>query len=244
MALRNLSRLARSALTIATVLLLFSLWRSSSRWMGHWGSMFLVTTAEPQIDPRSLVVDQIQGVSELTTAIFAMEAVVPASRDRKLGNYVIGRTTLLYIAYGEIRAGIDLSHVTSDDVQIAGSSLRLRLPPPEVLDSKIDVNKSRVYDYDRGFLGLGPDTAPELQELAQRETLQRILEAACDSGVLDEANERAEAAVGQFLESTGYEDVTIEVQSFSLDECYAAGTVALSDSVRPAQFSHPLLSTD
>jgi hypothetical protein len=197
--------------------------------------MFTLAPAEPQIDPRSLVIDQIQGVSELTTAVFAMESVVPASRDRKLGNYVIGRTTLLYIAYGEVRAGIDLSEVTSDNVRVTGNSLELRLPPPEILDSKIDVHRSRVYDYDRGFLGLGPDTAPDLQELAQRETLQRILEAACDNGVLDEANERAEVALNQFLASTGYEEVSIETQPSSVDACYASGAIATSETDNSAQ---------
>jgi hypothetical protein len=58
-------------------------------------------------------------------------------------------------------------------VQVTNNTIQLRLPPPRILDSKIDVNRSSVYDYNRGFLGLGPDVGPQLQTLAQRETLKK-----------------------------------------------------------------------
>ncbi|MGJ3247831.1 MAG: DUF4230 domain-containing protein [Elainellaceae cyanobacterium] len=224
---KNLPRIAKGALAVVMLLLLFSIWRNASRFMGHFSAMFNLQTSEPEIDPRSLVIDQVRGVSELTTAVYAMESVVPASRDRTLGNYVIGRTTLLYIAYGEVRAGVDLSEINDGDIQINNEALSLRLPPPEILDSKIDVTRSRVYDYDRGFLGLGPDSAPQLQELAQRETLQRIIEAACDNGVLSEANERAESVVTQLLTTAGYQTITIETQPPPPDTCEISGSVAL-----------------
>jgi hypothetical protein len=60
------------------------------------------------------------------------------------------------------------------------------------------VQRSRIYQYDWGFLNLGPDTAPELQSLAQRQTLAKITAYTCEQGILDEANERAETAVGAY----------------------------------------------
>jgi hypothetical protein len=61
------------------------------------------------------------------------------------------------------------------------------------------VNRSSVYDYDRGFLGLGPDTAPQLQSLAQQETLKKIQEAACKGNLLAQANDRAQLVVEKLL---------------------------------------------
>jgi hypothetical protein len=159
-----------------------------------------------------MVVQQVRGASELTTAVYTMESVVPTSRERTLGGYVIGKTTLLYIAHGEVRAGVDLATLRPEDVQIAGTTATLRLPPPKILDSKIDVNRSKVYDYDRGFMGLGPDVAPELQELAQRETLSKIVEAACTDGVLQAANDRAKLAVSQLLTTAGYTQFMVTTQ--------------------------------
>lgn len=225
--LKNLMFLVRGGVTLVALILLLSLVRTGSRFTEVLSTFFRGTgISEPQIDPRTLVVHQVQGASELTTAVFAMESVVPASRDRTLGNYVIGKTTLLYIAYGEVRAGVDLSEIDVEDVTLSGDRLQLQLPPPEILDSKIDVQRSRVYDYDRGFLGLGPDAAPELQELAQRETLDRIVNIACDSGLLEDANERAEVALTRLLNNLGgYQELEVQTQPPSSDACQSVAAV-------------------
>jgi len=204
-------------------------WRTGDRFFNNLQALFTTPQPKPQVDIRAIVVQQVRGVSELTTAIFSMEAIVPASRDRTLGNYVIGKTTLLYIAYGEVRAGVDLSKLQPEDVQVSHANggaqsdldrtIHLRLPPPQILDSKIDVNRSRVYDYDRGFLGLGPDAAPELQELAQRETLAKVMQTACAEGVLNQANERADLVVTQLLSTAGYKNFSVETQSPVASAC-------------------------
>jgi hypothetical protein len=170
----------------------------------------------PDVDLATVVVQQIRGVSELTTTIFAMETVVPTSQTRQWGNVVVGRTKLLYVGYGEVRAGIDLSQITSENVQQNGDRLIITLPPPQILDKKIDVERSRIYDYDRGFLNLGPDTAPQLQTVAQQETLAKILAAACDQGILSQANDRAVTAVKGLLTHTGKQ---IEIKSTILTGC-------------------------
>jgi hypothetical protein len=130
----------------------------------------------------------------------------------KLANYTVGTTTLLYIAYGEVRAGVDLKDLKAENVQVTNNTIQLRLPPPRILDSKIDVNRSSVYDYNRGFLGLGPDVGPQLQTLAQRETLKKIVAAACSQGVLKQANDRAELVVEKLLNTAGYKQVQVKTQ--------------------------------
>jgi len=222
---------AQSGIAIATFLILTSLWRTGNQLSHNVASFLSFEQPAPQVDVRSLVVEQVRGASELTTAVYTMESVVPASRDRTLGNYVIGKTTLLYIAYGEVRAGVDLSALQPMDVTVQGDRVQIQLPPPEILDHKIDVNRSQVYDYDRGFLGLGPDVAPELQELAQRETLQRILTAACENGILEQANDRAETVVTRFLLTSGYQDFSVITQSPSPDACRES--VAIAPAVLP-----------
>ncbi|MGB7251164.1 MAG: DUF4230 domain-containing protein [Phormidesmis sp.] len=166
---------------------------------------------EDTVDVRTVVVEQVRSVSELTTAVFTMEAVVPAQSDRKLGEYTIGQTNLLYVAYGEVRAGVDLEELGTADVSTteAGEQVTLILPPPKLLDRKIDVERSDVYDYSRGWFNLGPDRAPELQAMAQQEALAKIERAACDQDILGQANERAELVVTQLLKSTGFETVIV-----------------------------------
>ncbi|TVP67430.1 MAG: DUF4230 domain-containing protein [Leptolyngbya sp. LCM1.Bin17] len=205
-------------------------WRTGDRFLEGVRIMFTAEAPEPEVDVRAIVVQQLRGASELTTAIFAMEAVVPTRSDRTLAGYVIGSTQLLYVAYGEVRAGVDLSQIAVTDVQLDGeTAIQVTLPPPQILDSKLDLSRSNVYDYNRGFLGLGPDNAPNLQELAQQEALTKIEAAACVEGLLDEANRRAELAVGKLLSTAGFQTVTIVPQPPN----GACADLANSDTVIP-----------
>jgi len=206
-------------------------WRSGQRFLQDLPALFLPVVTEPQADVRTVVVQQLRGASELTTAIFTMEAIVPAQSDRTLAGYVLGSTNLIYIAYGEVRAGVDLAQITVDDVDLTGeSAIRVTLPPPQILDSKLDLDQSTVYRYDRGWLNLGPDNAPQLQTLAQQEALGKITAAACTTGLLEEANHRAEITVGQLLSTAGFESVEIIAQPPAA--CADLGT--LNPSVNPS----------
>lgn len=173
---------------------------SWTRDIGGWMQENLaVSQSAPKIDVRSLTINKIRGASELTTMVYSTEAIIPTSRDLQLGQVVVGSTKLLYIAYGEVRAGIDLGEVKKEDVVWDGNTLTVTLPAPKILDSKIDVSRSRVYDYNRGFLGLGPDVAPQLITLAQKKALDIVTQSACDRGLMVQAGVRAKTVVGQLL---------------------------------------------
>jgi hypothetical protein len=211
--IRGITNALMGAAVIIGVAAGIGFWRTGDRFLEGARIMLTPATPEPQVDIRSIVVQQLRGASELTTAIFAMEAVVPTRSDRTLAGYVVGSTQLLYVAYGEVRAGVDLSQITVADVQFEGeTAIEVTLPPPQILDSKLDLSRSNVYDYNRGFLGLGPDNAPNLQELAQQEALSKIEAAACTEGLLDEANRRAEITVGKLLSTAGFQSVRVVSQ--------------------------------
>lgn len=187
--------------------------RSGSQFMEGVKTAFTLNPPEEKVDVPTVVVEKVRNVSELTTAVFTMEAVVPAQSDRKLGEVTIGKTNLLYVAYGEVRAGVDLDKLEPADVTTGpeGSSIKLTLPPPEILDKKIDVTRSNVYDYNRGFLNLGPDRAPQLQSMAQKEAIARIESAAlCEQAILEQANERADLVITQLLTTAGFDNIVVE----------------------------------
>ena len=168
-----------------------------------------------------MVIQQVREASELTTAVFTMQAVVPTNQDTAIGGWVIGSTKLLYVAQGEVKAGVDLSKLSATNVKVVDDRVQILLPPPQILTSKIDVNRSKVYDYNRGFLGLGPDTAPQLQTLAQQKALQTIVTTACDDGLLQRANDRAKFVVTQLLATSGHKGAIVETQPPAAQACTA-----------------------
>ncbi|AUC59971.1 hypothetical protein AA637_01870 [Cyanobacterium sp. HL-69] len=200
--------LTKSGVSIVFTIGLFSLFHTSNKILEGWKSLLPTVTSE--IDTSRLIIQKIQGVSELTTTVFVMDAVVPTSSSRKIGDWVVGETNLLYLARGEVRAGLDLSKIDEDSIITEDNNLTITLPAPEILDSKIDVTESQVYDYDRGFLSLGPDVAPDLQTQAQRETLKKVIQSACQADILNQANEKAVLTVTQLMENTGYDSVDVK----------------------------------
>lgn len=162
---------------------------------------------EPEVDVRSLVVQALEGKSELTTAETTVEVVVPVESDRKVAGMEVGKTSLIYVATGHVRAGMDLSEVQVTDT---GTVIQVLLPSPEILGASLDVEASRTASYDKGVLG--PDNGPELQEEAQRQAVEKIGDRACESGVLDLARDRAELEITNLLSGLGA-GVAIEVKT-------------------------------
>jgi hypothetical protein len=188
------------SLSIIVLSIFYNIWQSGDRLLSAVGGLLQLELAiSPRETPTSIV-QKIQGVRELTTTIYTMETIVPTSADRRWGNISLGTTKLLYIGHGRVRAGIDLSQLTTKNIQITGDRIEIQLPPAKILDSQVDVERSRVYDYDRGFLNLGPDVAPQLQTLAERKTLAAIVNSACKEGILETANQKATATISQLID--------------------------------------------
>ena len=198
------------------LLILFGLWRTGDRALNFVGNLFKISPAELNVENSQPIVDRIRNIQELSTTVQTMDTIVPTSASRKLGDLSLATTKLLYIARGEIRAGVDLSELTTSDIKVTPKTIEINLPPAKILDSKIDVNHSRVYDYDRGFLNLGPDVAPQLQTLAQRKTLAQMIDTACREGILREANERAKSAVFQLLSNSNTQTINIRTNKPSV----------------------------
>lgn len=196
-------------INLLIVLLLFSIWRAGDRALNFVSNLFKIAPVEPIVETSIPIVERIRNIQELSTAVQTIETIVPASAERKLGDLSLATTRLLYIARGEVRAGVDLSQLTNSDIKVTQNSIAINLPPAKILDSKIDVNNSRVYDYNRGFLNLGPDIAPQLQTLAQRKTLVKIVNTACEENILEEANIKAKEAISQLLVNTKYQRIQV-----------------------------------
>ncbi|MEJ1938400.1 DUF4230 domain-containing protein, partial [Nostoc sp. NIES-2111] len=104
----------------------------------------------------------------------------------------------LYIAHGNVRVGVNLNEFQEKNVQTEGNNITVTLPPLKILDSKLDLEHSNVYSYDRGFFMLGPDVV-KLQEQAQREAIHKVEQAACKGWLIEEATERVEKTVESLL---------------------------------------------
>ncbi len=148
------------------------------------------------------VVLQVQQLNRLETASFTIEKIIEGGVDQgsPVLNAFLG-DRLLFIAHGNVIAGVDLSQLKPEDVIVHDSqSISLRLPPARVLTQSLDNGMSRVYDRQRGLLTRGD---PNLETQVRREADQQILKAACQGGILHQADTNAQTQVRALLGTDG-----------------------------------------
>ena len=150
-------------------------------------------------DERPAIVARVQELGRLETVNYTIEKVIEGSVDQ--GNPILNvflGDRLLLIAHGNVIAGVDLTQLTEDDVQLSedGASVRLRLPPAIILTHRLDNEKSYVYDRRRGLFTKGD---PDLETEVRRAAEQQLLLAACEGGILEQARENAQRQLTALL---------------------------------------------
>ena len=187
------------ALTAVVVLMLaVYLTFSITRWINRGAGLHFGNTAN--------VVRQIQTLSDLVTVKYVVEKVVilDAPPESTLGQFVQGDNRVLLLAHGIVKAGIDLKRITPDDVTISGKTIRLRLPPPQIMDAYLDDKNSQVIDRTTGLLRAFDK---DLEQTARANAVDDIRRAARADGILDEADKRVRLEPELFLRQAGFEKV-------------------------------------
>lgn len=157
---------------------------------------------------QTAVVKEIIALNRLETASFSIEKIIEAgTAGNSLQNILFGDKILL-IAHGQVIAGFDLSKVITEDIDVSGKILNMKLPSPEILVTKLDGEKTRVYDRKLGWLTKGdPNLETETRIVAEHE----IRQAACESGILEAASENLRKQLVAMFQSAGFEEVNLNI---------------------------------
>ena len=183
-------------------------------WLGWKISRFTKFNSAPHEENTGAVVEQIQTLSDLVTVKYVVEKVIilDSPPTSTLGQFVQGENRILLLAHGIVKAGIDLSKLKPEDVQVSDKTIRIHLPPPQITDAYLDERQTEVIDWQRGFLR---DYDKDLETTARQNAVDDIQRAARNDGILKEANDRAQLELALFLSKAGYEHVEF-VNNFSL----------------------------
>ena len=161
----------------------------------------------PTIYPDPVtVIKEIQSLARLETAQYSIEKVITAeTRQGALAGLFGDR--LLFVAHGNVIAGVDLSKVQASDIRVApDGSVVIVLPAAEIFVATLDNDLSYVYDRQTGiFTNADANLETQARQVAEDE----IEKAALEDGVLTLAQENAAAFMESLLRSLGYTNVTI-----------------------------------
>jgi Protein of unknown function (DUF4230) len=151
------------------------------------------------------VVRQIAQLQRLETVKFTMDKII--SGERGSSPYVpklLVSDRLLLVAHGEVIAGVDLSGVKPSDVSVQGGKVTLTLPKAQILVTRLDNEKTKVYSRDTGLFS-SPD--PNLESEVRQEAERQLQQAALDGGILKSADENACTTVTSLLKGLGFTEV-------------------------------------
>ena len=156
------------------------------------------------------VVEKVQRLNRMETVVYSLDTVEETTESNPVLPDAIAGDKLLMIVHGQTIAGVDLSQLKPDSVEITDTggsrSIRLTLPPSQVFFTNIDNDKSRVYARDTGLF---VKADPNLETVTRAKAQADLQQAALADGILDAATKNAHATVTAMLEGLGFDHVDV-----------------------------------
>lgn len=158
----------------------------------------------PTLIPNPItIIRDVRSLARLETIQYTVEKVITAEQGQGTLGALFG-DKLIFVAHGQVIAGVDLSKMGAGDIEIKDGMLYVRLPKPEIFVAALDNEKSYVYDRQTGLLTKGDIN---LESSARRMAEDEIEKAAVDDGILDLARQNAETYLTRLLSNLGYPEV-------------------------------------
>jgi len=164
----------------------------------------------PVVQRPVVTIHEIAPLAELATIHFQSVADITFERvPDNILRHLGAKEKVTMLVYGDVKAGFDLSELDEEDIWTDGFRVRVILPPPKILSSSIDFERTRIVAYDRTFfLPNDPEFPKETLALAK----EKIVQSAIESGILDLASENGKLIIGNYLRALGFEEIQIIIQ--------------------------------
>jgi hypothetical protein len=161
------------------------------------------------------VLKSIQDIGEYRAAAGHFEVVIDLEKDTALPSEILGER-ILFVAVGSVDAGVDLSALDDDSVDVSSDrrSATITLPAVQFFEPVLDVDRSYVYDRKEGLLNelgaLFSDDSNYQQELYTLAEDKMAAAAQEGSGVAARAEDNTREMLESLLGSLGFTSVTVE----------------------------------
>jgi Protein of unknown function (DUF4230) len=161
------------------------------------------------------VLRSIENLRDYRAASGHFEVIVDVEKDVSFVPAKIKGQRVLFVAVGSVDAGVDFTGIEDGAVDVSddGKSVTLELPPASFREPELDLERSYVYDRDRGAIdrlqslfGGDDGVEQELYPLAE----EKLADAARDgSGLLARAERNTRLMLVGLLRSLGFTRVEV-----------------------------------
>jgi hypothetical protein len=167
------------------------------------------------IENTPLLVENIRDMAQMVTQVSFDEVVIKDDdvpeggyfrnlvRNRSLADPLEKRIAL--IARGRVFAGLELNKVKEEDLYVEKDSVRLFIPPAQVLDAIVNPSDCEI------FIEEGNWSIEEVNEL-KKDAREMMRKRSVDRGLLTRAQNKAISAIENFFRSVGFKKVVVLVK--------------------------------
>lgn len=168
-------------------------------------SNFLHPTPTVLPDPVTII-HSVRDLSRLETIHYTVEKVIVTESNQGPFGFLFG-DRLILVAHGYVIAGVDMSLMQPQDLEVRQGVLYARLPASEIFVATLDNQKSYVVNRDTGLLTRGDIN---LESSARAAAENEIRNSAIDDGILKLAGQNAESYLTRLFRQLGYADVIFQ----------------------------------
>ncbi len=159
----------------------------------------------PTPTPTPILLDR-QELGKMVTIQYKLQTIsVVEEKDASWIVRLFGDNRVVLVATGEVLAGVDMTLLTDEDITTDGTTVKIIMPPAQVVSVHLVPGESWVYD--RKLNILKPNWQLELQAQEQAELSLRGW--SIENGILQQAEEVFTIRIEAFLRRLGFSEVTI-----------------------------------
>jgi hypothetical protein len=162
-----------------------------------------------EVVPTPNVVQALHKLARLEGASLHLERVIDLKeKQSRFFGLVEAEDAILLIAAGDVTAGVDLSGMLHEDIQIdeANKTVRIRLPRATIFSARVD--NERTYVHSRVTDQLAERQA-NLETEARREAERGFRKAAEEAGLMKTAEDSVARTVRALVLSLGFSNVEV-----------------------------------
>lgn len=163
-------------------------------------NQFFVSRIEVTED---VMIEKITNMGKLELVKYSMKDVI----EKKVTRTLLPDKRILFVAVGEVVGCIDLTKVTKENIKSTKDSVTVFLPKPEICYSKLDHQRSKVYELSGVW---SPNDRQEMIEDIYKLAEQKILQNAREMDVLGKTKDNATIIFKPILENISGKKVGIQ----------------------------------
>ena len=171
------------------------------------------TETEDRSQP--VLLKSLERLSEYRAASAQLQVIVDVEEDAEyLPSFILGEKTLL-VAAGNVDASVDFGGLDKDALRVSDDRRRvaITLPEPTLSQAELNLERTRVFDRDRGLLdrvgGAFSENPTDERSLLLLAEDKLEAAAAANSGLISAARENTRSMLEGMMRGLGFRRVTV-----------------------------------